>query len=118
MLTDTFIKKIRFEDLVEMGKRSDTWETIKDTTGILPCPWCGEFSVEKQNFMAWVIQGNEENGFKSIRCDGCGANPQLCVRDRQEAIRLWNSRVTFSEEHEFQAGIEYHKRQMIDLLQE
>lgn len=85
-------------------------EALKE---VLPCPFCGEFDIEKQNFLAMVT---DKYGWKSIRCDGCGCDPSFCVRTEEEAIKRWNSRVNFSEEMEFQAGIEYYKRYLIDLM--
>lgn len=101
-----------------MARRGSTRTTIegKELEKILPCPFCGEFNIDKQNYLAWVEEGESLTGWKSINCDGCGCNPNFCVRTREEAIRLWNSRVTFSEENEFQAGIEYCKRWLIDLM--
>ncbi len=79
----------------------------------LPCPFCGEFDEEKQNYLHRTI---DKQGWYSIGCSGCGCEPGFCVRSEEEAIKRWNSRVTFSEEMEFQAGIEYFKRYLIDLI--
>lgn len=96
-------------------KSSYDYKTLKDEelAKCLPCPFCGEFDEEKANYLYRTI---DKQGWYSIGCSGCGCEPGFCVRSEEEAIRLWNSRVTFSEEHEFQAGIEYHKRYLIDLL--
>lgn len=98
-----------------MAKSQHHWETLKgdDLQEVLPCPFCGEFTDEKQNFLARVT---DRNGFKAIRCDGCLCEPNFCCTTWEEATKRWNSRITFSEEQEFQAGIEYYKRYLIDLM--
>lgn len=99
------------------NKSSDDYKTLKDEDlkECLPCPFCGEFNEEKQNYLHRTI---DKQGWYSIGCSGCGCEPGFCVRSEEEAIKKWNSRVTFSEEMEFQAGIEYFKRYLIDFLQE
>ena len=87
--------------------------TGEDLNKCLPCPFCGEFEEEKQNHLHRTI---DKHGYYAIGCSGCGCKPKFCVRTEEEAIRLWNSRDSFSEEHEFQSGIEYYKRYLIDLM--
>jgi hypothetical protein len=98
-----------------MAKSHYSWETIKDEElkEYLPCPFCGEFSEDKQNFLAKIT---DKNGYKSIRCDGCLTQPEFHVINWELAKKHWNSRVEFSESQEFQAGIEYFKRYLIDLI--
>jgi len=98
-----------------MAKSQYNWEPItgEELPDYLPCPWCGEFTEEKQNFLAKIT---DKNGYKSIRCDGCCADPQSCATTWEKAQKHWNSRVEFSESHAFQAGIEYFKRYLIDLI--
>ena len=85
----------------------------EDLAKCLPCPFCGEFSEEKQNYLHLTVG---RHGYHAIGCSGCGCEPNFCVSTEEEAIRLWNSRVVFSHEHEFQAGIEWYKRYLLDLL--
>lgn len=98
-----------------MAKNNSQYKTLEgnDMEGILPCPFCGEFDEEKQNYLHQTIN---KHGWYSIGCSGCGCEPTFCVRSLDDAIKKWNSRVTFSEELEFQAGIEYYKRYLIDLM--
>jgi len=84
-----------------------------DLEGILPCPFCGDYDVEKQNVLAKVT---DKHGWKRIECSGCGCSPNFAVYTYEEAIRLWNSRVVFSDSDEFQRGIEYYKRYLMDLI--
>lgn len=86
-----------------------------DLEGILPCPWCGEYSVEKENYLAKVT---DKQGWKSIRCGGCGCDPTFYVHSWEEVIRLWNSRVTFSDSSEFQLGMEAYKRYILDVIED
>ena len=95
-----------------MAKSSSTYETLE---GILPCPFCGEFEEEKQNFLAKVIN---KQGWYSIRCDGCGCNPSFVVHTWEECVRLWNSRVDFGSSNEFFRGIEAYKRHLLDMIKE
>lgn len=98
-----------------MAKNSYDYKTLEgeELAQCLPCPFCGEFNEEKQNHLH---RTTDKHGWVAIGCSGCGCDPSFCVRSFEEAVKHWNSRVTFSEEMEFQAGIEYHKRYIIDLL--
>lgn len=100
-----------------MGKSSYNYESLSGDKldGILPCPFCGNFSEEKQNFLAKVT---DKQGWKSIQCSGCGCNPSFCVHSWDEAVRLWNSRIDFSETDEFFRGMETYKRFLSDLINE
>ena len=96
-------------------KSSYEYITLKgdDLEGLLPCPWCGEFSEDKQNFLAKVT---DKQGWKSIQCDGCGINPTFCVHTWEEVTRLWNSRVDFNDSQEFMRGVESYRRHLLDLI--
>jgi hypothetical protein len=98
-----------------MAKRIPTYRTLEgeELAKCLPCPFCGEFNIDKQNYLHIT---DDKQGWLAVGCSGCGCQPSFCVRTEEEAIKHWNSRVTFSEEIEFQAGIEYYKRYLIDLM--
>lgn len=92
-----------------------SYETLEGDAleGILPCPWCGEFSEDKQNYLAKVTN---KQGWKSITCSGCGCDPGFCVHSWEEVIRLWNSRIDFGQSAEFERGVEWYKRYIIDMI--
>lgn len=98
-----------------MAKNSSHYENLEndELSQFLPCPWCGEFTEEKQNFLAKVT---DKHGWKSINCAGCGTNPSFCVYTWEEVVKLWNSRADFSGSNEFQRGVESYKRYLIDVI--
>lgn len=98
-----------------MAKSKSTFKYIENPEGILPCPFCGNFSKKKQNHLAKLT---DKSGFVSIHCDGCGCNPNFCVTSFEEAIKKWNSRVDYSEDSQFLAGAEYFRRFVMDYLEE
>ena len=87
------------------GQRQDDYGNINDSFQRIAGLWSA--------YTGFII---DKQGWYSIGCSGCGCEPGFCVRSQEEAIKKWNSRVVFSEELEFQAGIEWHKRYLIDLL--
>jgi hypothetical protein len=98
-----------------MGKSSYNYETVPEDSleGILPCPFCGSFHPEKQNFLAKVT---DKQGWKSISCSGCGCNPSTAVHSWEAAIAQWNSRISFSDTDEFLRGVEWYKRYLMDII--
>lgn len=96
-------------------KSSYDYKTLEgeELAQLLPCPWCGEFTEDKQNFLAKVT---DKQGWKSISCSGCGANPSFCVHSWEEVVRLWNSRVDFNDSQEYQRGVESYRRHLLDLI--
>lgn len=98
-----------------MARKSSIYKLIspEERETILPCPFCGEYCIEKQNDLSYV---EDSYGWKAIRCDGCGIQPQFCVHSYEEATRLWNSRCRLSDSNEFRDGMEFYKRYLIDRM--
>lgn len=90
------------------------WE-MKDQ--LLPCPWCGDSEDGLRNppFLGFYRQKNFDDHY-SVSCQCCGAESNMFLKTKEEAILHWNNRKTLSSTNEFKHGVNSSRNEMIEIL--